>query len=763
MTRFALVFWLAWPGSLAAAPPDFAKEMAPILEQHCLRCHQPGNKKGDLSVATFADLKESGQVAPGKPDESPLLKLVTPRAGGARPRMPKEGKPLSTTEVDLLRRWIAEGAIWPDGLVLKEKAKADGTWWSLQPLARAEPPQPSGLQPEWAKHAIDRFVFARLQEKGLRPSPPAERRELIRRLTYDLIGLPPSPAEIDAFLADRRPDAYEQLVERLLASPRYGERWGRHWLDVVRFGESNGYERNVLINNVWPFRDYVIRSFNEDKPFYQLVLEHLAGDVIARDDPGREIGTAFLVCGPYDNVGNGDPAQAALIRANHLDEIIRTTAEAFLGLTYGCARCHDHKFDPITQKDYYGLYATFAGVRHGDRPLVGKEERAAHQARVDALTKQRDQLQQTIRQRGEDAKPNGKDELKAELEKLNRAIAAVPPLPRQWAGTFDLEAGKRPYHIFQGGDPQKKGAAVVPASLGVLAGLPSRYEVPASASEGERRLALAKWLVAADHPLTPRVLANRLWHYHFGVGIVDSPSDFGWIGSRPTHPELLDWLARQIHANGWKLKPLHRLIVSSQTYRQASTWNEAAARVDADSRLLWRFPPRRLAGEEVRDTMLAVAGKLDVSKMGGPGFRLYRYVEDNVATYHPLDQHGPETYRRSVYHQNARAARVDVLSDFDCPDPATAAPRRAATTTPLQALALLNHSFTHDMARFAGERVAKEAGANPADQVRLAFTLAFGRLPDAEELARCVPIVEQHGVRPLWLALFNSNEFIYLR
>ena len=708
MMRLALVLSLTIPAAAPAAVPDFAKEVAPILERHCIRCHQPGNAKGDLSLASFAGLKESGQVVPGKPDESPLLKLVSPRAATGRAKMPKEGKPLTLGEIAILRDWIAAGAIWPETVVLKEKARADASWWSLQPLAKSEPPAVVDAPAEWAQHPIDRFVFAQMHEKGLRPRPPADRRTLIRRLTYDLTGLPPTPAEIEAFCQDAAPDAYEKVVERLLASPHHGEHWGRHWLDVVRFGESNGYERNVLINNVWPFRDYVIRSFNEDKPFSQLALEHLAGDVVGKDDPQREIGTAFLVCGPYDNVGNNDAAQAALIRANHIDEIIRTTAEGFLGLTFGCTRCHDHKFDPITQRDYYGLYATFAGVRHGERASV-----------------------------------------------------AVPGLPRLWLGTFDAAAGKRAYPIFLGGDPMKPGKAVTPASPGVLGSLPSRYDLPATAPESERRLALARWIIAADNPLTPRVLANRLWHYHFGVGIVDSPSDFGWIGSRPTHPALLDWLARQVHAHDWKLKPLHRLIVTSQTYRQASTWDEAAGKIDADGRLLWRFPPRRLTGEEVRDSMLAVAGKLDV-RMGGPGFRLYKYVEDNVATYHPLDQCGPETYRRAVYHQNARAARVDVLSDFDCPDPASAAPRRASTTTPLQALALLNHRFTHDMAQFAGARVEKEAAA-VAEQVQRAFVLAYGRPADAAELARCSAVVEQHGLRALWLALLNSNEFVYVR
>jgi hypothetical protein len=762
---------------LSAAEPetiDFARDVAPLIQQRCLRCHQPSNRKGELSLATAADLKESGFVVPRDPDASHLLSVVTAAANG-RPAMPKEGRALSVAEVAMLRRWISAGAEWPEKLVLKEKPRADASWWSLQPLAQIEPPQTEDLPEAWAKSPIDRFVFARLHDKGLTPNPPAGRRELIRRVTYDLTGLPPSPEEVETFVRDDAADAYDRLVDRLLASPHYGEQWGRHWLDVVRFGESNGYERNVLINNIWPFRDYIIKSFNDDKPFDQLTLEHLAGDVIGRDDPDREIGTAFLVCGPYDNVGNQDAAQAAMIRANHLDEMIRATTETFLGLTFGCTRCHDHKFDPITQQDYYALYATLAGVRHGDRELATPEKRREHEAALrplqekrERLAKEQEAIQRAVRDRGGDAGATPEEQamlekLKTQLDEVSREIAKVPPLLRQWAGTFDPEAGRQTYRVFLGGDPQKPGAEVSIASPSTLAGLASRYQLPAQASESDRRIALAKWIVATDNPLTPRVLANRLWHYHFGTGIVDTPSDFGWMGGTPTHPELLDWLARQVHAHGWRLKPLHRLIVTSQTYRQSSAPRDEAAKVDGDSRLLWRFPPRRLAAEEIRDSMLHIAGRLDLDKQGGPGFQLYRYVQDNVATYHPLDEPGPETYRRSVYHQNARAAQVDVLSDFDCPDPAASAPRRAATTTPSQALALLHHRFVHDVSRMLAERVTKDAGGQPEDQVRRAVLLAYGRPPDDEELARCKALVEQHGIKALCLALLNSNELIYLR
>ncbi|MFG0334797.1 MAG: DUF1549 domain-containing protein, partial [Maioricimonas sp. JB049] len=344
----------------------FEKDIAPILETHCLRCHTEANAKGDLSLATFEGLREAEYVVPGHPDESYLLDLVTTAEGKQRPAMPKDGDPLSEEQVALLREWIASGATWSDGIVQREPSRADSTWWSLQPLAEVRPQviddaqlsrlrqqSPKGIDWDaWTSGAIDRFILKGLVENGLSPTPPASRSALIRRLTYDLTGLPPTPEEVEQFVQDDHPGAYERLVDRLLDSPHYGEQWGRHWLDVVRFGESNGFERNVLINNLWPFRDYVIRSFNEDKPFRQLVLEHLAGDVIGGGDPDVAVGTAFLVCGPYDNVGNQDAAQAAVIRANTIDEMIRATGEAFLGLTIGCARCHDHKFDPILQEDY---------------------------------------------------------------------------------------------------------------------------------------------------------------------------------------------------------------------------------------------------------------------------------------------------------------------------------------------------------------------------------------------------------------------------
>jgi len=928
----------------------FRQHVEPILVKRCLECHG-SEHKGGLDLRTKATGLKGGEsgaaIEPGKPEESLLYEYVLSK------EMPPK-KPLTSDEIAVLKRWIEQGAYFPaeplDQFSVTTDKRAGYDWWSLRPLSLESPLTPEGMPAAWKENPIDRFVFAKLMEKQFEPSPPAQRRELIRRVTYDLIGLPPTPDEVDAFVQDESPDAYERLVDRLLESPHYGEQWGRHWLDVIRFGESRGFERNEIINNAWPFRDYIIRSFNEDKPFDRMVLEHLAGDVIGPSDPVVEVATTFLVCGPYDDVGNQDAAQAAQIRANTIDEIIRATSEAFLGLTVGCARCHNHKFDPITQDDYYGLYATFAGVRHGARVVATAEKKAEHAGALGPLREAQKPLEQQradivnavfaraegrsaeyeagwtrpvvkrtgteevfepvkarfvrLTSDGADTNPNSRtsfridefeiwtegtesrnvalassgasasgksrfaedfdaysagraidgrfgaqwlaagpeltielagpetigrvffssdrsgaaggqsiaafvceyristsldgqtwtevanssdrkpvsaahrrkrlvdaamtvDErrqiagLNQKLADVGRQIAAIEPLPSWWAGTFGEASG--PFHVFLGGNPQKKGQAVSPASLSALTKVAKSYELQGESSESRRRLSLAEWIVAGENPLPARVLANRLWHYHFGTGIVATPSDFGFMGSRPTHPELLDWLARQLHENGWRLKPLHKLIVMSQAYRQSSTYRTDAAKRDADSRYLWRFPPRRLTAEEIRDTMLSVAGKLD-RRRGGPGFRLYRYLQDNVATYIPLDEHGPETYRRAVYHQNARASRIDLMTDFDNPDCAFSAPRRSATTSPLQALTLMNHRFTLDMAAALAERIEQSTDGLKAtsEQARRAFALCYLREPTASESSVCAELVKRHGLRALCRVLLNSNEFIYL-
>lgn len=963
--------------SLAAASTAAGDEAAffkdriePILVGKCLGCHG-ADTKGGLDMRALTGLLKGGEsgaaIVAGDADASLLLRRAV------QGEMPPK-TPLSDGEVAAIRHWIADGAFFPetplDPFAATTETRAGYDWWAFQPVAAAEPPPVDLDRADWSVRAIDRFVWATLNENGLEPNSEADPVALIRRATYDLTGLPPTPDEIAAFVEACRAErgggdgvsnaAYLALIDRLLASPAYGEHWGRHWLDVIRYGESTGYEVNAIIDNVWPFRDYVIRSFNDDKPFDRFIQEHLAGDALAPGDPAVEVGLTFLVAGPHDIVGNQDAVQAAQIRADTVDEMIRASTEAFLGLTVGCARCHDHKFDPISQADYYRFYATFAGVHHGARPIVTEKERAEREAALTPLVAKRDEanaayaaLEDTVLARAEEradvyeatwprppiarslteerfepvearyirlvaegrdsdvyaraghridefevwraadsvnvalAANGGKAEgrsrraedfagayqadavndgkygetwlaegpeltiafpqpetidrvtfssdrpnalgasgeavflseyrieismdgetwreiansydrkpvndahrrrrllegemteaegtrltmLNDERRAAQQAVDAVPRFTDYFIGNYRQPEGPTP--IFLGGDPQRPAEEVAPASMTAASKSGAAYALAAGAPERERRLALANWITDPRNPLTARVLVNRVWHYHFGTGLVATPSDFGFMGAPPSHPELLDWLAREFVAPtwnpdfddegdpAWRLKRLHRLIMMSMTYRQSSAYREDAARIDADSRLLWRYPPRRLAGEAIRDTMLAVAGELDLTA-GGPGFRLYRYLRDNVATYVPLDEHGPDTYRRAVYHQWVRAARIDLVTDFDSPDCALPAPRRDSTTSPLQALTLMNHDFTMVMSAALADRLRAEAGDEPAAQTARAFHLAFGRAPSAEETGAAAALIEAHGLRAFCRAILNANELIYL-
>lgn len=920
-----------------------------VLEKRCVRCHNARKKSSGLDLSTLSAAEEGGNtgdpaLVPKRLDASLLWEKIS------HDEMPPED-PLPTEEQTLIRAWIEGGAPWERQLVATTRPRAGPDWWSIQPLQSAPPPKLDAIPKEWTRSPVDRFVYAKLQEKGLKPTPAADRRTLIRRATYDLTGLPPTPEDVEAFVTDTRPDAYERLLDRLLASPHYGERWGRHWLDVVRFGESNGYEQNHVRNDAWPFRDYVIRSFNDDKPFDQMVLEHLAGDQIAAGDPDVSVGTGFLVAGPHDTVGNGAIEALLQARANDLDDMIGTTSATFLGLTVNCSRCHDHKFDPILQTDYYRLQAVFAGVRHGRRSLASPEEarerrrqqetidaelatvdgeistlKAAVQPRIEAQSDSlliglsepvtsrgteeafaavearfvrfsvyattrggvrvdefevwtadrenepprnvalasagsrvtarntrtdnddptiyspdhlidggfaarwisgerggtgqftielarphmishvfwsRDRLGAfqgkyqgstprlyeveisldgqswtTVADSSHRRPPKGDAEeeffldklltadekarlkkLKEQREEIGAKRTQLPPKRMTYVGSFAKP--EEPTYLMKRGNPMSKGALIPPGSMSTLASLVPSFELDLDAPEGERRLALASWITHDLNPLTPRVLANRIWHYHFGRGIVSTPSDFGFNGARPTHPELLDWLARRVHLYGWRLKPLHREIMLTMTYRQSSQHNAENAAIDGGTEFLWRYPVRRLAAEEIRDTILTVSGQLDPT-VGGPGFRLYKYTVDNVATYHERKEFGPDTYRRAVYHQAARSVKVELLGQYDCPDSALPAPRREETTSPGQALSLLNHHFVIQQAEFLAARVVGEAGEDPAAQVERAFRLAHGRAPDAEEAERAKKLIQEHGLMILCRALFNTNEFVYV-
>ena len=918
----------------------FEQKIRPVLVEQCYECHSTKAKK--LKSGLYLDSKagwkkggESGKaiIVPGKPEESLLLRSI--RHTEVDLEMPPKKPKLPDAVLADFAAWIKAGAVDPRDQATVEAKRGDKNWWSLQPLAKD------------FKHAdIDGFIDAKLTEQKLARSAPAKPQALIRRLSYDLTGLPPSQAEVDTFVTAHQADARkatEALVDRLLASPRYGERWGRHWLDVVRFGESNGFERNFVIDDLYPFRDYVIRSLNEDKPFDQLIREHLAGDVIGKFKPEVEIGSAFLVAGPYDDVGNQDPVAQKVIRAATLDDMVTATSSAFLGLTINCARCHNHKFDPIPTEDYYRIRAAFEGVVHGRRPVATQEQTQAFNATMGPLNKERATLiaeqsaltkaietkakallatrtyprikadsilteekitpiearfvkltmsatsanplsgvggrisefeiwtdeatprnvalasngskaegvkganaedfpsaysaaltidgdegaqwfvgtpaelvitlprvekigrlayraakGRIARDSSQGATPceyemfvslDGKewkkvadsydreawspahafervrkevttsDETKQlglltrQLADVDRRIAAVPKLPQAWVGTHQPKP--EPTFVQKGGDPTKPAGQVVPSSLAVLDLVTKPYALLPDAGEGERRVALANW-ITQDNPITARVLANRLWHYHFGTGLVDTPSDLGFLGSKPSHPELLDFLAQRLVASGWKLKAVHREIVLSQAYLQSADFNPTAARVDKNARLLWRFPPRRLGAEEIRDTLLATAGQLKLEPMGGPGFRLYRYLVNNVSTYIPLDTQGPETYRRAVYHQNARASVVDILNDFDLPDIAFASPKRANTTSPLQALTLFNNSFTLDMAKALATRL------DGPDPIAQAYSFTLQRQPTATERAAAEKLIAQHGKPAFCRALLNSNALIFV-
>jgi hypothetical protein len=868
--------------------------------------------------------KTGPAVVPGKAAGSLLFQRVRDQ------EMPPNGKPLTGPEVQLLRGWVEAGARWegpPLSRPGSEELRAGPDWWSLQPIERPRVPGvPAGAP---VRNPIDAFVLARLHQRHLGPAEEADRRTYIRRVTVDLIGLLPAPDQVEAFVNDNAPDAYERLVDRLLASPHYGERWGRHWLDVVRFAESSGYENNKPRENAWPYREYVIRSFNEDKPYDRFVREQLAGDAVANGDPLVDAATGFLVAGPTDLNVTQIPAARLQQRMNDLDDMLSTAGSAFLGLTINCARCHDHKFDPITQKDYYGLQAVLTGVRHDERPWrdrafesrrreeetiraelstlyrkidgreppagdrgspprrpavnarrnverfapvrakyvrmvisatvggdnpgldefevysagpltrnlalasAGAKETASSRmgertrikylndgrygdgrswasgspgkgwvmielpqsATVERVVWGRDREGKRVNRLASDyaievstdgkvwkavagswdrlparkpgsgpaparpadaetAKPAVKEGLE-QVDRLGKRLEEVMEGPTVYAGTFKLPG---PTYVLKTGDPTLPGEQVGPSAIRIL-GRPLAAD--SRTPEQQRRLALADWLTDEHNPLPDRVVVNRIWHYHFGQGLVRTPSDFGFNGDRPSHPELLDWLATEFRANGRRFKPLHRLVALSGTYRQASRADPRAQAVDTDCRLLWRYPPRRMEAEAIRDCLLQVSGSLD-RRMGGPGYHLWQYGQTAVVQYTPREKLEPDAFRRMVYQFMPRIHRDGTFGAFDCPDASLPAPRRTVSTTALQALNLLNSPFVLEQSERLAQRLAREAGGDPTGQVRRGFALAFGRGPTPVERNASVTLVRTHGLTVFCRTLFNSNEFVYV-
>jgi hypothetical protein len=773
--------------------------------------------------------------------------------------------------------------------------------WAFKPIRK----------PSIAKgaNAIDALLSDKLRKEGFSFSKEASRAVLIRRLYLDLIGFPPDPAETQAFVADRDPNAYEKLVDRLLASPHFGERWARHWLDIVRFAESNGFETNTPRKNAWPYRDWLIRAFNQDMPFDQFVIEQLAGD-----SDGADSATAFLVGGAWDEVKSPDPGLTAQQRMDELHDMVATTGSTFLGLTLGCARCHNHKFDPISQVDYYAMQAVFAGVQHGERPLASNDE-AERKRAAETLRKEIAALDAEIESAEPFATPGEKnrrapvnarlnierfspvaakrlrftitagiqgepciDEFEAldelgenialssrgvkatasgtypnsELHKLEHINDGRVGNGRSWisneqgrgwvalefpevvtitkirwgrdreekfsdrlATTYRIETqvdgadwkvfadssdripygeknsptnaatalfatrkakeqrlrslttgpmvyGGRfeqpgPTYRLHRGEALQKKEQVAPA-------MPARFaavELPADAPEQNRRLALAKWIVDPSNPLTARAIANRIWQFHFGAGIVETPSDFGVNGARPTNPELLDWLASDLIDHRWSLKHLHREILLSAAYRQSSDPRADGLRKDAATRLVWRFPPRRLEAEALRDSILRVCGNLDL-KMGGRGFDLFEPNENYVRVFNPKKTFGPSEWRRMIYVTKHRMQLDDTFGSFDCPDAGQIAPKRTSSTTPLQALNLLNSPFMLQQSEIFADRLRRETGPKIEFQIDRAFWRTFNRAPEKHEIAASKTLIAAESLPAFCRALLNANEFLYV-
>jgi hypothetical protein len=637
---------------------------------------------------------------------------------------------------------------------------SERNYWAFQPRKSTSPPTFSTpADNAWVRTPIDAFILAALKKDGLRPSRPADKVTLIRRVTYDLHGLPPTPGEIDAFLHDPSPQAYEHLVDRLLASPRYGEQWGRHWLDVIRFAESDGYEYDTHRPDAYRFRDYVVQSFNEDKPYHQFVKEQLAGDEMDSTDETLLIASGFNRLGPLrKNAGNQNVASS---RNEVLTEMTNVVGAAFLGVTVGCARCHDHKFDPFRQSDYYRLQGFFAQAQPSDLLRATKEEQDRWHARVDPLEQQMRQLQTRIRQAPEEEKGKLQAEIDALDEKMPLPLTAIYAVK-------DAPERATPIHTLFHGDYLDPRESVGARPLGVLLPEdtpeePIRTETP--------RLKLANWIVNPDNPLTARVMVNRIWQYHFGRGIVSTANDFGRMGGKPSHPELLDYLANQFIANGWRMKPLHRMILLSSAYQQASEspLEKIASEKDAENALLWKFSKRRLEAEEIRDSMLAISGKLN-EKMGGPSV-LVPIDQDLVKMlkrpqYWVTTKDKSEYDRRTLYLLYKRNLQLPFMSVFDAPDMQLSCPRREQSTHALQALELLNGQMSNDLAAVFAERLARERSTTPA-RIELAWRLATGRAPTPKEKLLAAQYLSEKPDDPvrlkeLALDLYNLNAFLYV-
>ncbi|MBX9787409.1 MAG: PSD1 and planctomycete cytochrome C domain-containing protein [Pirellulales bacterium] len=728
----------------SAAAPDFEDEVAPLLVKRCLECHNATQAAGGLVLESRESLSSGGEsgpaVVPGSAAESYLMERVA--AGEMPPEKQRKSQALPASEIELLRRWIEAGTEWPAErrLSLFERTtdqRAGRDWWSLQPLQR--PPAPDiGRDAGMVSNPLDAFVLARLRAVNMEPAPRADARTLVRRLSFDLLGLPPTEQQLQSYAADPSPAAWERLVDEMLASPHYGERWARYWLDVVRFAETSGYERDQEKPFAWRYRDWVVAALNDDLPYDEFIVEQLAGDEVPNRSEQTVIATGFLRLGTW----NDEPNDPEDYKYDRLEDLVHGTSAAFLGLTVNCARCHDHKFDPIPQQDYYRMAAAFwAGP---------------------------------IEQRGADLL-GGPSAAELGFEKV--------------LGWTDVRSDPPPLHLLKKGERHNPGEAVPAAPLS-FASVPDRPldgPVPERKSTG-RRLRLARWIASAENPLTARVMVNRLWQHHFGQALVRSPSNFGFRGDQPTHPELLDWLAAELIGSGWKSKRLHKLIVTSRTWQQSSNHPRHAEFVqqDAGNRLWWRAERRRLDAEALWDAMLVASGQLDV-RMGGPSFRptlppeaLEGLSKKGAAwTPSPIE----EQYRRGLYIFSQRSLLAPFMTTFDFSDTTLPCAARDVTIVAPQALALLNDPMVHERSRALAARVAREGSQLDASgKVCLAWRCAIGREPTTDELNLSLRHVERQqamfaaraangatdldaarlALESLCHVLLNSNEFLYV-
>jgi hypothetical protein len=862
---------------LATASPDaqgdpastirFDADVRPILEKSCVSCHGGTFTLGKLDLRTRDGALKGGSrgpaIVPGKAEDSRLYRVI---AGLEQPSMPLDSGALPAAQVETIKAWIEQGAHWSETGGTAATASADPfaalkstqlppnarDYWAFKAPVQAAPPAIRGLA-----NPIDRFLEKKRQELGLKAAPKADRLTLLRRASLDLTGLPPSPEEVDAFLKDAAPDAWARAVDRLLASPHYGERWGRHWLDVARYADSGGYQNDTDRPHFWRYRDYVIRAFNDDKPYNRFVTEQIAGDELEDRSDDTLIATGFLRAGPRVQHREKDNPER---RHDYLDDVLGTIGKGVLGLTLQCARCHDHKFDPILTREYYALQASIFGYVEVDYPLGPREQADAYMRKLDEIFQRTEPLRAQVealeapyqyqlaleqvrqkypenvvravekapgdRSHGERLlaeqvlesaitistraidkvmSPEDTAKKKALADQIAAITAERPKAPAlahivtdgDWRATgpgtgdgtkgacpvceeeykganrfLELGPGKGSYvappsFFLVRGDPDRKAFPTTPGFLSVLTtGNPPTTLPPANGRTSGRRLALARWLTAGDNPLTARVMVNRIWHHHFGRGLVSTLDNFGKMGERPSNPELLDWLAVEFMNRGWSVKAMHRLIMTSDAYQMASEYQHAAsAAKDPDNLHLWRYRTFRLEGEIIRDAMMAVAGTLDRT-MGGPP--IFPHVEEELLK--ALDrgiwrnqEDGPKVWRRSVYIYAKRSLPFPMLHVFDLADMNVSYGARNVSTVPTQALTLMNNAFVQRQAGMLAERLRKEAGSDVARQVERAYRLALTREPTAKERSMATNMVAASSLEDFTNVMLNLSEFLYTR